>query len=148
MKINVAGNSQSSSFLPMLPRHVAAAPTTGYVDTEEIAVITLDSLLGEKIKAEDVVWLKLDVQGYELKVLDGAQQLLRRAVAVEAELSLVPLYEGGPLIDEVIRYLGERGFRLSHLLNSDAFYDPSTLQLLQINGIFLNEAKVGGVAAE
>ena len=139
MKINVAGNSQSSSFLPMLPRHVEAAPTTRYVATEDIAVITADSLIGDKIQLDEVVWLKLDVQGYELNVLEGAPQLLEQAVAVEAELSLVPLYKGGPLVDEVIRYLAVKGFRLSQILSDDIFIDPHTSQQLQINGIFLSD---------
>jgi FkbM family methyltransferase len=139
MKINVAGNSQSSSFLPMLPRHITAAPTTGYVAAEDVPVITLDSLSGERIQVDDVVWLKLDVQGYELNVLEGASKMLQQIVAIEAELSLAPLYEGGPLIDEVIRYLTAKGFCLSHILQEDAFVDPNTFQQLQVNGIFLKE---------
>src|SRR5215218_1126126 len=40
--INMAGNSQSSSLLEMLPAHVKSAPTSAYVGNEELTVSRLD----------------------------------------------------------------------------------------------------------
>ena len=55
-------------------------------------------------------------------------------VFVEAELSLVKLYEGGALFDEVISFLDDRGFALVSLEGIDE--EPATGQMLQVDAIF------------
>jgi hypothetical protein len=54
--------------------------------------------------------LKLDVQGFELEVLAGAQSTLDRTEVVVSEVSLLPYNKGAPLMHEVIAYLAEREF--------------------------------------
>jgi FkbM family methyltransferase len=56
--------------------------------------------------------LKLDVQGFEIEVLEGAGRLLETTGWVYAEAHLKPLYEGGPLLGELARFLEGRGFAL------------------------------------
>ena len=51
--------------------------------------------------------LKLDVQGYELEVLKGADGLLSAAEVVLLEASLIPVNKGCPLIADVIRFMDE-----------------------------------------
>jgi hypothetical protein len=56
-------------------------------------------------------------------------------VAVEAELSLVPLYRDGPLYREVIDYLVARGF---HLVSLEGITEePDTGHMLQLDGVFI-----------
>jgi FkbM family methyltransferase len=135
--IHVAGNSQSSSLLPMLQRHASAAVESGYVSTEEITIVTLDSLRPDTISASDIVWLKLDVQGFEIAALRGARELLRQAAGIECELSLVNLYQGAPLIEDVIAFLAREGFRPASL--EQGFTDQGSQRVLQVDGIFLKE---------
>jgi FkbM family methyltransferase len=54
--------------------------------------------------------LKLDVQGFELQVLQGATATLSRAEVVILETSLLPYNEGAPLFAEVIAFMAEHGF--------------------------------------
>ena len=54
--------------------------------------------------------IKLDVQGYELEVLKGAEQVLANADVVLMEVSLLPFNKRAPLIAEVIAYMHERGY--------------------------------------
>ncbi|MEI6149588.1 MAG: FkbM family methyltransferase, partial [bacterium] len=83
-------------------------------------------------------WLKVDVQGYERHVLEGAGSLLREFAGIELELSLVSLYEGAPLVEEMISYLRQQGFAPTSF--EDVFVDANTARVLQVNGIFLNGA--------
>lgn len=132
--LNVAGYSESSSILPMCDRHVAALPQSAYVRSEAVTVVPLDLLESQFVRANDVVWLKLDVQGYEMQVLEGAEHTLRAVRLIEMELSLVPLYEGQVLICESIERLHQLGFQL--IAVEDAFLDEKNRHSLQINGIF------------
>jgi hypothetical protein len=71
---------------------------------------SLDSLLRDRGLSSPISFLKLDVQGYELEVLRGAQDALLRTEFVLVEVSLIPVNTGCPLVAEVVRYLSERGF--------------------------------------
>jgi FkbM family methyltransferase len=59
-----------------------------------------------------VDFLKLDVQGYELQVLEGAPVALAQASAVLLESSLLPVNTGCPLIADVMQFMDRAGFRL------------------------------------
>ena len=136
-EINVSRNAHSSSLLPMAERHRAVAPRSAYVGTEEVAVARLDSLWEELNGSGDRVFLKLDTQGFELEVLAGAEDALPSVIGIEAELSLVPLYEGAPTYLELIGQLDQRGFRLAGF--EPELADPGTGELLQANGIFVRD---------
>jgi hypothetical protein len=58
------------------------------------------------------VLLKLDVQGYELKVLAGATELLERVEVLIAECSLYPFQKDIPLVSDVVRQVVGLGFAL------------------------------------
>src|SRR5262245_2390637 len=76
------------------------------IATEEIQTRRLDEIA--EISAVD--FLKLDVQGSELAVLQGGRERLAAAVAVQTEISFLPLYEGQPVLHDVDRELRRQGF--------------------------------------
>jgi FkbM family methyltransferase len=131
--IHVSANSYSSSLLPMEEAHLSAAPDSGYVTDESVSLRRLDSF--GLAAPESIVWLKIDVQGYERKVLMGASQTLEDTQAVEIELSYVALYEGQALAFEIQETLSRGGFRLATF--GRPLHDPSGTNLLQIDAIFL-----------
>lgn len=138
--IHVSGNRASSSLLPMADLHTQALPGSGSVREETIRLRTLDSLLPElKLTAADKVLLKIDVQGYEGAVLDGGAATLARADAVYLELSLQPLYEGAPLMEELMTRLRRAGFAPVGL--APTFSSDATCHLLQVDGFFLRTAR-------
>jgi FkbM family methyltransferase len=132
LTMHVAGNDVSSSALAMLPSHVAGDPRSAYVGTQEAEATRLDDL--DIAGPSDVLYVKVDVQGYERRVLAGGTRTLERAALVELELSLVRLYEGGPLCAEMIQYLAELGFEPIWL--DRAFLDERTGRMLQVDAIF------------
>jgi FkbM family methyltransferase len=143
-EINVAANLQSSSLLDMLPRHLDSAPQSSYQGVEQIQIRRLDSVLPEVMKPGEVLYVKSDTQGYELEVVKGGEEALRKAAGVQMELSLVPLYSGETLLADMIRELDTRGFQLMSI--EPAFADPATGQLLQVDGIFFRASPAHGLA--
>lgn len=52
--------------------------------------------------------LKLDVQGYELEVLKGAEQSLPHIRVILAEVNLLDIHQNVPLLAEIVSWLNER----------------------------------------
>jgi FkbM family methyltransferase len=133
--INVSENTQSSSFLPVLDRHVRAFPSSRFVGTEETDVTTLDQLLAGELRGVSPVGVKLDVQGYEHEVMKGLVTERHRVALVYAELSLTPLYEGEPKFTRFIDELADEGFRCISLVPN--FVDPVSFEVLDVNALFV-----------
>ncbi|WP_274649482.1 FkbM family methyltransferase [Paenibacillus humicola] len=131
----LAGNSESSSLLPMLDRHLASAPESQYTGTEIVRVKRLDTVCAGLLPGEQSIYLKLDVQGNEMAVMRGARRILERTTAIEIELAFAQLYEGQMLYDEMIACLKQLGFTL--FCYESNFTDPGTGEVLEVNGIFL-----------
>ena len=140
--INVAGNSVSSSILPMTAMHTEAAPKSQYCGQESVPIRRLDSVAGPYLNNSKAPFLKIDTQGFEWKVLDGAGQTLPKIRGVLVELSLVPLYEGQHLWQDMIARLEENGFTLWAL--QQGFIDPRGSRTLQLDGIFFRSEQKSG----
>jgi FkbM family methyltransferase len=134
VEINIAGNSESSSILPMLESHRSAAPQSAYQGKEIVPIKTLDAVAGEYLKDARTPFLKIDTQGFEWQVLDGARDTLPHVKGILVELSLVPLYEGQHLWREVIDRLEAEGFTLWAF--KPVFSDLSQGRTLQVDGVF------------
>jgi FkbM family methyltransferase len=123
----------SSSILPLTSAHRQAFPYAKEVDSFEVEVSTLDKTL-ENVPLQRPVLLKIDVQGYEERVLRGAVMTLMQVDYAVIEASTLPLYEGELLLDGLIGLMNRFGFsfqcpvgRLNH---------PSTGNVLQIDAFF------------
>lgn len=109
-ELHVSRRADSSSLLPIGRMQTELFPSTEEVGTVTVQVATLDSLREHWISARRAL-LKLDVQGFELSVLQGAKQALQHCRWVYAECSHVPLYGGQALYPEVEQFLAGEGFR-------------------------------------
>src|SRR5205823_4562581 len=83
------------------------------VQTQEVQTIRLDEV--QDCPLPDYV--KIDVQGAELDVLQGASAALANAVVLETEVEFVPLYKGQPLVGDVQRFLTGHGFVLHKFID-------------------------------
>lgn len=135
--LNVSGNSLSSSILPMLSKHLNAAPESKYVKRIKVKVVRLDDIIKKYVSIENQIFLKIDTQGYEDKVLEGGRNLLTRVIGLQLELSLVPLYKDQLLYDEMVLKIRKLGFDLFGIF--PGFIDKTNGKLLQVDGIFFKE---------
>jgi FkbM family methyltransferase len=135
VEMNIAGNSVSSSVLPMMPAHLDAAPQSRYVQRQLVDIGRLDELSEALLPATGDIFIKVDTQGYEMEVLKGASGLFGRTVALQLELSLVPLYDGAPTIAQMISFADANGFELFNLI--PGFRDKRSGRLLQADGFFV-----------
>jgi FkbM family methyltransferase len=101
------------------------SPQTGL---QEVQVITLDTYCKESIDL-----FKMDLQGYELNALRGAEETLKHTKVVMSELLYIPLYVGQAYASEVESFLFQRGFRLVSYNNANVVNGKITWQ----DGIYI-----------
>lgn len=138
VEIKISENSVSSSLLPILNSHITSAPESKVIGTELVPLVRLDDVAFEYLRGARFVLLKIDTQGFEWQVLDGANGLLSHIAAVQLELSLVPLYDGQHSWREHIDRMDALGFQL--YFTYPAFTDANTGQTLQWDATFVRRA--------
>lgn len=132
--MHVAANAgASSSILPMLDLHTRAAPEAKYVADETVEVAALDDIARSHMRDGSRVFVKIDVQGFELQVLAGGMATLARSLLVQIEMSLLPLYETAPGFREVLEFMDQHGF---HLVGLEPGIAAHSGVLLQADGLF------------
>lgn len=135
--INVSKKSDCSSIFNMLPEHKESASGLEYIAQQEIEVKKLDTVFNSFAGKSDNVMIKIDTQGYEKNVIDGAFESLNKILIIQLEMSIVPMYENEILFIEMIEYLKNKGFQLYSLENGH--FNRNTGRLLQVDGIFVNK---------
>jgi FkbM family methyltransferase len=108
--INVAKSTDFSSFLS-LSRYGATtlASKAATVREERVSMRRLDSVRPAEAEGGSS-FLKVDTQGWDLRVLQGATGTLGRIVALQVEIALRPIYDGMPSLEEVLDLLRSHGF--------------------------------------
>jgi FkbM family methyltransferase len=96
-------------------------------------MMTIDTLI-ESGRCEPPNLIKLDVQGYEIRVLDGWTSGFDRCQVIQCEISLLPLVPGSPLLHELVDYLLQRGFVMFDV--TELIRSPSDGAVWQIDALF------------
>jgi FkbM family methyltransferase len=129
--VMAAASARTGSVRLNVHRDVARSSTYWESDFEpadvtqrDVAAITLDDLRRER-RLEGPFVLKVDVQGAELEVLEGASETLRETEYVILETCLFQFFAGAPLLAEVVGYMKERGF---------VVYDALSIQYRPLDG--------------
>ncbi|MDP1820353.1 MAG: FkbM family methyltransferase [Acidimicrobiales bacterium] len=111
-ELHVTSSDDSSSLLAPGPRQVEEYPGTAEIATITVELSTLDEVLRTRPRLAQPVLLKLDTQGTELDVLEGATALLDEVDWVLVEVSFVELYVGQASASDISTHLFARGYRL------------------------------------
>lgn len=133
-RLQLASNSVSSSFLDMTPEMQSAHPDVRFSGSQDVETVQLDTMSADLGLMERRTLLKMDVQGYEERVLAGARKTLPHIELVECELPLVAMYEGQLGLCEMVRFLEQSGY---HPVSIDAStLHPERSYVLEVNVLF------------
>jgi FkbM family methyltransferase len=117
-EINISRRTDSSSLLPTSEELPKLFKDTEHHAKEQVRVARLDGF-PEHWQEARRAFVKIDVQGLELQVLQGATEALKHCAFVYVECSHVELYQGQALFDEVNAFLEGNGFQKTKRLNED-----------------------------
>lgn len=102
-----------SSFLKpnhaMIPERVTKIP---------VEIKTLDALVADIEPLRDParrLFMKMDTQGFDIEVCEGAKAVLPRIIGLQSEISVTQIYAGQPDYIEALRYYRDLGFSLMDL---------------------------------
>jgi len=83
--------------------------------TERVDLRRLDTIFDEYLAGIEAprIYLKIDTQGYDLKVLAGCGRRIDQVLALQSELSVKPIYNGMVSYLEALPKFRELGFEVS-----------------------------------
>lgn len=135
--INISKNYFSSSFLNQKKELIEQEPDTKFISNEVVEIKRLDDIFNEIHTNKKNIFLKIDTQGFEKEVLNGAKNSLKHIKGIQLEMSLNPLYENSTNFFEMYNFIKSEGFELFSIENG--FHNAKTGQLNEIEGIFFRE---------
>jgi hypothetical protein len=114
--IHVTKDDDSSSLLPITKMQSSMFPGATEKETRQVTVLPLSQALGTT-SIPPASLLKIDVQGFELDVLQGCEDILNKISYLYIECSFIELYEGQALAHQIIAWLEQRNFILNGIYN-------------------------------
>lgn len=112
VEFHVTRDPKCSSLLAPNDKVLDRFPGLGVAKLDRLAALSATTL--DRLLADDVIspaqFIKLDVQGGELRILDGADRALQSCLAAVLEVSFAEIYKGQPLFGDVQTYMQDRGF--------------------------------------
>jgi len=128
--------SPSSSFLSLADSHIHAFEKAVKTQKVIVSVDRMDDFFNSR-QLEFPLMIKIDVQGFEDKVIAGGVDTIEKASMIICELSFVELYKGQLLFGEIFKKLASLGFHYAGSI--EQLRSPETNQILQADGIFIKQ---------
>jgi FkbM family methyltransferase len=132
--IHVSSYSQYSSLLARTRFCVENHPGAEPIADEVVPIKRLDDVFHNYVRADDQVLLKVDTQGFERAVLDGASAVLPQIRGVHLEVSFKAMYQGELMAAEMIERLARDGLTLVSL--EPLYYMIEPGKLAQADAMF------------
>jgi FkbM family methyltransferase len=131
---HVTDSDTSSSLLTPLDTFVQATPAVAVVQKIEVETARLDDLIPELGLQSSRIFLKLDVQGSEARVLEGASNVMDQIYGLVTELSFAELYAGQSSPVQILEQLSRQGFDVWDVWRG--YSHPKTYRLNQVDALF------------
>jgi len=105
--------------------------------SERVQVRRLDHIFDECVAGIDAprVFLKLDTQGWDLEVLEGARGILDSVVGIQSELAVKHCYHGMTPYTRVLEKYESFGFELTGIF--PVAFEPDGLRLVEVDCVFV-----------
>ena len=129
-----SAESDMSSLLPQNETLKSISPSSAVGEAIEVPLHRLDGLARIKDGPFQRMFLKVDVQGTEPEVLEGALGILDRVVGIQVECAMVPLYEGEQDFRVMLDLLPRQGYDLHLVL--PGYYERKLARQLQVDLVF------------
>ena len=108
----------------------------GKYEIQTVKTATLDSR--NYFNGEPIDFIKIDVQGAELDILNGGEKTIKNTQFVLAEVSLVEYNQGAPLIENVVDKMKEYGFHIVDIVEYHSFPQLYNGIIFQLDIFFQN----------
>lgn len=138
------GSGAANSFLVSIGQMERVAPELATIGREIVKLKTLGSITEEYYPRGDRLFLKIDAQGYEKKILEGAGDQLNRVVGMRIEMSIVRNYVGELLVCDMLPYLYGLGYSLCAI--DEAWSDRATQEVYQVDAIMFRTDRLSSRA--
>ena len=132
--LNVSAETDMTSVLDFSAPMAELLTSAAYVGTEVASQQRLDAVFAKHVAAGEAVMVKIDTQGTEARVLDGAAGVLSRVTLIQIEMSIVPVYAGEPDYLTMIARLARTGFH--PVLFIPGYFNQRTARLIGLDGVF------------
>jgi FkbM family methyltransferase len=107
-----------------LLERTALTDSGGPTQVRKVEVRTLDQVVADAGMADGrTVGLKIDSEGFELEVLRGGVETLKRCAFVVCESSVLKRFEGSYRLEELIGFMADQGFGVEAVLAADPDQD-------------------------
>jgi len=133
--LNVSQETSMSSALDANPALLEALPRTANQEKVTTPVYRLDSLWDQYVTPDNRAFLKVDTQGFERQVLNGASEALKKLQGVQLELSLFELYQGEETYLGFLQDLHRWGFE--PYMMWETYFSRKLKRQLQIDVVFM-----------
>lgn len=100
----------------------------------DVPVKRPDSMFDDIMGGSKKPFVKIDTQGYEMEIIRGFGSRIEDVIGWQIELSVQPIYESQPTMEEVITCMRSNNFSLWRII--PGLRQPSTLQAMEYDGIF------------
>ena len=134
------GSGAANSFLVSTGHMERIAPELATVGREKVKLRTLRSIIDEHYPQGNRLFLKIDAQGYEKKILESAGDELSKVVGIRIELSLVRNYVGEVLISDMLPYLYGLGFHMTAI--EEAWSNRITQEVYQVDAMLFRTERL------
>lgn len=109
--LRITNNGQSSSIFDF-GVHKIHYPGVFFTEEVTLTTKTIDTFIDENsIRMENYDFLNIDLQGAELKALQGMKRSIASINYIYTEVNTASVYQGCPLISEMDEFLSSYGFR-------------------------------------
>jgi FkbM family methyltransferase len=109
---------------------------------ETVIVRRLEEVLHENIENLDQakIYLKMDTQGYDLEVFMGLGDMDKKVLALQSEMSVVPIYQGMPHLTESISFFEQAGFGIAGMYPVST--EKSALRVVEFDCLMVRNTQI------